>query len=319
VIDAERRRGPALAGVAILLIAGALALSVDVPRAGYGIKSDEATYIAAALSAAYDGDLSFGRGDLERFAGLYHSGPEGIFLKRGKLLKIRVRGGFPFIRMIKQSDPDTSRLYFGKAVLYPIVAAPFVRLLGLNGMLLFHVLLLAIVAAAGYLFLAAQSPPASAAIFTAAFLGACVLPVYGVFLMPEIFNFALVFVAYFLWLYKEVQPQSRLARPWTDVAAAVLLGLGTYSKPIPIGVLVAPLVALPLVRRQLLRAAILGAIAVLVAAACFGLNAANSGEFNYQGGDRKTFYGSFPFDAPEATWERRGGAVQTNGEEAQRC
>jgi hypothetical protein len=315
---AERHRGPALAGLAIFLIAGALALSVDVPRTGYGIKSDEATYIAAALSAAYDGDLSFTSGDLARFAGLYHSGPEGIFLKRGKLLKIRLRGGFPFLQLTKQNDPDTRRLYFGKAVLYPIVVAPFVRLFGLNGMLLFHVLLLAIVAAAGYLFLAAQSPPGSSAIFTAAFLGACVLPVYGVFLMPEIFNFALVFVAYFLWLYKEVRPDSRLARPWTDVAAAVLLGLGTYSKPIPIGVLVAPLVALPLVRRQLLRAVMLGAIAVLVAAACFGLNAVNSGEFNYQGGDRKTFYGSFPFDAPDATWERRGGAVQTNGEEAQK-
>jgi hypothetical protein len=313
-----RHRGPAIAGLTIFLIAGALAMSVDVPRAGYGIKSDEATYVAAALSAAYDGDLSFTRGDLERFAGLYHSGPEGIFLKRGKLLKIRLRGGFPFVRVTKQNDPDTSRLYFGKAVLYPIVAAPFLRLLGLNGILLFHVLLLAIVAAAGYLFLAAQSPPAASAVFTAAFLGACVLPVYGVFLMPEIFNFALVFVAYFLWLYKEVQPQSRLAQPWTDVAAAVLLGLATYSKPIPIGVLVAPLVALPFVRRQFARAVMLGAIAVFVAAICFGLNAANSGEFNYQGGDRKTFYSSFPFDTPDATWERRGGAVQTNGEEAQK-
>ena len=80
-------------------------------------------------------------------------------------------------------------------MLYPIVAAPFVWAFGLNGMLLFHVLLLAIVAVAGYLFLAAQSPPGPAALLTAAFLGACVLPVYGVFLMPEVFNFALVFVA----------------------------------------------------------------------------------------------------------------------------
>jgi len=316
--SAGRHRGPALAGLAIFLIAGALALSVDVPRAGYGIKSDEATYVAAALSAAYDRDLSFTRHDLERFAGFYHSGPEGIFLKRGKLLKIRGRGEFPFVRITKQSDPDTSRLYFGKAVLYPIVAAPFLWLFGLNGMLLFHVLLLAMVAVAGYLFLAAQSTPVSAALLTGAFLAACVLPVYGVFLMPEIFNFALVFIAYFLWLYKEVRPESPLAQPWTDVAAAVLLGLGTYSKPLPIGVLVAPLVLLPLVRRRVVRAVALGAIAVVVAAAFFGLNAVNSGEFNYQGGDRKTFIGAFPFDAPDVTWERRGGAVQTNGEEAQK-
>ena len=61
------------------------------------------------------------------------------------------------------------------------------------------------------------------ATLTAAFLGASVLPVYGVFLMPEIFNFAIVFVAYFLWLYKEVAPESRLCKRWTDFAAAAVL------------------------------------------------------------------------------------------------
>ena len=39
-----------------------LARSVDVPRTGYGIKSDEATYVAMALSVAYDGDLPMSGG-----------------------------------------------------------------------------------------------------------------------------------------------------------------------------------------------------------------------------------------------------------------
>ncbi len=95
-----------------------------------------------------------------------------------------------------------------------------------------------------YAFLAAQSPPASAAAFVTAFFGASVLPVYGVFLMPEIFNFTLVFVAYFLWLYKEVAPGRWLDGRWSDLAAAVLLGIATYSKPIPTQLLVAPLVIL---------------------------------------------------------------------------
>ena len=51
--------GPAaVLGLVLFVVAGALALSIDVPRTTYGIKSDEATYVAAALSAAYDGDLS---------------------------------------------------------------------------------------------------------------------------------------------------------------------------------------------------------------------------------------------------------------------
>lgn len=308
----SRHLGPAALGFVLFVVAGALALSVDVPRTGYGIKSDEATYIAAALSAAYDGDLQYERRDLERFAGLYHSGPEGIFLKRGKVMRVRVRASFPFVHIAKRADPDTNRLYFGKSLAYSVAAAPFVRFFGLNGLLLFHVVLLAACGAAAYVFLAAQSPPASAAVFATAFLGATVLPVYGVFLMPEIFNVTLVLLAYFFWLYKEVAPASRFNRGWTDVVAVVLLGIATYSKPIPTPVLVAPIVILAWTRRQWLRGFNLGAAAVLVAALCFTMNAVVSGEFNYQGGDRKYFTGRFPFDSAEDIWQARRGAVTTD-------
>lgn len=306
-----------MCGAVLFAIGVALALSVDVPRTGYGIKSDEATYVAATLSAAFDGDLSFERRDLERFSGLYHSGPDGIFLKRGKVLRIRSSRTFPFVETVKRQDPDPNRLYFGKAIVYPMVAAPFVRLFGLNGFLLLHVVLLAAAGVAAYTFLAARASPASALTFTTAFFGASLLPVYGVFLMPEIFNFTLVMLAYFFWLYKEVAPASRLAGRWTDVAAAVLLGICTYSKPLPTAVLVAPLVLLAWMRRRWVDGFAIGTVAVAVAAAFFVLNAAISGEFNYQGGDRKTFYGRFPFDTPDATWEQRGGTVMTDGGTAQ--
>lgn len=299
-------------GFVLFVLLGAAALSVDVPRVGYGIKSDEATYVAAALSAAYDGDLAFQQRDLERFSGLYHSGPDGIFLKRGKLRSVGVQSSLPFVTLERRDDPDQTRLYFGKSLAYAIFAAPFVRVLGLNGLFAFHVLLLAMTAAAAYLFLAAQSSSTSAAAFVSAFLGASVLPVYGVFLMPEIFNVTLVTLAYFLWLYKEVAPGSRLNRRWTDVAAAVLLGICTYSKPLPTAVLVAPLVLLPWLRRDWRRGVVSGVVAVGVCAGFFVLNAAVSGEFNYQGGDRKIFYGRFPFDTPEFVWEQRGGQVTTD-------
>ena len=66
---------------------------------------------------------------------------------------------------------------------------------------------------------------------------ASVVPVYFVWLMPEVFNFSLVFLAYFCWLYKEValaeQASPRMQWLFTgrsDVAAAVLLGIATFSK-----------------------------------------------------------------------------------------
>ena len=39
---------------------------------------------------------------------------------------------FPFVHVQQRQDPDTTRLYFGKAFVYPLVVAPFVRLFGLN-------------------------------------------------------------------------------------------------------------------------------------------------------------------------------------------
>src|SRR5437016_296284 len=73
--------------IVILLLS--VAATVDVVRTTYGLKGDEATYVSMALSVAYDGDLRYERKDLERFWGMYRTGPEGIFLKRGKAWRLR--------------------------------------------------------------------------------------------------------------------------------------------------------------------------------------------------------------------------------------
>jgi hypothetical protein len=49
----------------------------------------------------------------------------------------------------------------------------------------------------------------------------------------------------------------------------------------------------------------------------FAANAIGTGELNYQGGDRKTFYGSFPFDSAEDVWNRQGREMSTNDSDAQ--
>jgi hypothetical protein len=313
-----RHRGAASAGLVLFVIAAAWALTSDPVHTGPGIagdiKGDDAVYVAAALSAAFDGNLSFERRDLERFEGLYHRGPEGIFLKRGKTLRLRAGGAFPFVHVEKNPDPRIDRLYFGKALIYPVVAAPFVRVFGLNGLLLLNVVLIAIAACCAYLFLAARSSPAAAALFTTAFFFATAMPVYLVFWMPEILNVALVTVAYFLWTYREVAPNRRLGGAWPQLAAAALLGLATYSKPFPNGLMVAPLVLAAWWRREWTRGIVLGAVAVAVAALSFAFNAAVTGEFNYQGGDRQTFYGSFPFDGSGDVWNRQARQVVTEGD-----
>ena len=301
-------------GAVLVIVALAAALSVDVVKTGFGLKGDEATYVSMALSLAYDHDLTYERRDLDRFYGLYRSGPDGIFLKKGKQLRIRVDARPPFAHPIKTPDKQADRLYFAKALLYPIVAAPFVRLLGLNGFLVLHVLLLFGVCVCGYTFLAARSKPAPALIFTLAFVGATCVPVYAVFLAPEILHFSLIFLAYFLWLYKEVAADAPgwLRGRGSDIAAAILLGAATYSKPNH-ALLVAPLVIWFWWRRRWFDGFLVGAVSVAVACAFFGLTAVNAGEFNYQGGDRKTFYTAFPFDgSKDSVWDRKGTAMSTN-------
>jgi hypothetical protein len=319
------RTAARVVGAVLLVVALAAAVSVDIVKTGYGVKSDEATYVMMALSVAYDHDLTYERRDLERFAGLYHGGPSGVFLKSGKQLRLRMDGRPPFLHLVRTPERRSDRLYYGKAFIYSVFAAPFVRLLGLNGLLVFNVLLVAAACACGYVLLAQRARPGPALIYTLAFVGATCVPVYVVFLTPEVFHFALVFVAYFLWLYKEragASPSRFLTRPATDFFAAALLGIATYSKPTH-ALLVAPIVLWLWWRRKLARGVSTGVVCVATAAALFGANALITGEFNFQGGDRKYFVSSpraepqFPLDAfGMAAWYQHGVGMSTNDSDA---
>ena len=295
--------GRLLAAV-LLCLYGGLALTVDFPRAALGIQSDEATYYMMGHSLAEDGDLTYRRGDLVRVWREFPSGPTGVFLKKGRDV---VEGGLmarpPFVWTRTQPDPDAGRLFYGKSFIYPLAAAPLVRLFGTNGFLVLHALLLTLVVWCGFLFLHTRMPAAPAALLAGGFVMATVVPVYFVWITPELFNFALGFLAYFCWLYKEVAPPAghRRAR-WlfgasSDIAAAALLGVATFSKPTN-ALLFVPIGLWLLWRRQWLRGVAAGLVFLVSAAGLFAVNMAISGEWNYQGGERNTFYWEFPFQTP---------------------
>ena len=300
----------------VFIVGSIAALSVDVPRTGFGIKGDEATYVAMALSLAHDGDLAWEAHDHERFYQIYGMGPEGIFLKRGAVATYHFDASFPFIRRETRKDDDPDRLYFGKAFVASLAAAPFVRLAGLNGFLLFHVVLGAGMLWVGSRFLAARSPGGLSTGYTVAFFGASIVPLYTIWLTSEAFMVATVFFAYFLWFYKEVvvdsdkRPGRFLFGAGSDVAAAVLLGLATFAKG-PNVFLVLPPLVWALYRRQLRSFVLVGGMTAAVAVSGFATNAAITGEFNHQSGlERRTFYGGttngFPFEPPDVPFEEKG-------------
>ena len=103
---------------------------------------------------------------------------------------------------------------------------------------------------------------------------------------------------------------------WTTIVAAILLGVATYSKP-PNAALIVPLVLLPWWRRQWASGLLVAAVFALTTGALFGANLAVTGEFNYQGGYRKTFYGSFPFDSGKDVWNGNQSLVATNDSDSE--
>jgi hypothetical protein len=292
------RPGLVLAAI-FLCLYGTLALVVNLPKATYGFKSDEATYYMMGLSLAYDGDLAYRKDDLVRVWREFPSGPTGVFLKRGQTL----RGA---------ADPDQGRYFYGKSFIYPLFAAPLVRLFGSNGFLLLNALSLSLALVCAYLFLHARSGPWPSAILAAGFVMASVVPVYLVQMMPETFNFSLAVLGYFCWLYKEVAVPGRSPRgtAWlfdgrSDVAAAVLLGLATFSKVTNVFLFAAPLLwwifrlttfakATAVTKARKILPPVF--VFVLVAGGLFAVNMAITGSWNYQGGGGRTsYYFEYPF------------------------
>jgi hypothetical protein len=293
----------------VLIVAAALGgRLIDARRLAGDIKGDESTYIAMAFSLARDGDLRYEARDYQRFVGLYGHGPSGIFLKRRYALGLHG----------KTPVPSTDSLAFGKALAYPMAAAPFVVLGGLGGLLVFNWVLLGLCLYCAARFCGALVGRGAGWFVAAVFLGASVVPVYAAWLTSETFNFSVILIAYFLWLYKRVVPaetRSWLMRPETTIAAALLIGVATFSKGTN-AALIGPIVLEALWSRRLVRSIGLVLAFVIAAAGLFGLNALITGEANYQGAadgvSRRYFVEHYPFDEAGTQFDERGSAMITN-------
>jgi hypothetical protein len=300
--------GPGIVlAVLVFIVYGGLALTVDFPRAIIGIHADDATYYMLGHSLAEDGDITYRREDLMRVWKEFDSGPTGLFLKRGvDVLDAGLMLRPPFVWTRWQPDPDQTRFFYAKSFIYPLFAAPFVRIFGTNGFLMLHAVLLALVVWCGFLFLRARMPAGIAALLSGAFVMVTIVPVYFVWISPEVFNFSLIFLAYFCWLYKEVATPAHVSRrmQWlmtgrSDIVAAILLGVMTFSKP-PNALLFVPIGLWLLWHRRIGRLVVASAAFLSVAIGLFAINMAVSGEWNYQGGARKTFAFEFPFQTPQS-------------------
>ena len=293
------------ARVVLALVVGALAgiaLSTDLPRASKGqFWGDGATYHSMAWSLAEDLDLRYEAKDVFRVRREFSAGPQGIFLKRASGgLTLDPKGGFPWLRRVPAAE---KRIYFAKSFAYPAAAAPLVRAFGTRGLLLTNALFLSLALVLGYAELRRGAGPAAALGATLVLYLATVAPIYLLWPSPELFNLGIIAAGLAAWR------RDRL------LLAALLIGLATYSKPSNL-LLGIPLVLSPLVGdrgwRGLRASFVRGATLGLVVVGFYGLNAVVTGEVNYQGGERKTFYDKFPFEAYGVTFGNSGIWMRTN-------
>ena len=288
-------------------------LALDLPRAARGeVWGDGATYHAMAWSLALDFDLRFEERDLERIRREYPSGPQGAVPEAGERRPDDRRPG----RLPVAAAGAARR---GPAVLREGLRAP----------------------ARGRAARGASSGRAGSRSRTACCSrrrsGSAFAILRGRGLTPAASlaatrglpaahdRAALPRVAD----ARGLRPGARAGglAAWAaglPLVSAVLFGVAGYVKP-PNLLMAAPLGLDPLLPRagraldrprasaaaavETLRR---GAVLALAAGSLYALNAAFTGELNYQGGERKTFYGRFPFDATGASFDDAGIWMTTN-------
>ncbi|MGB7295795.1 MAG: hypothetical protein WBC70_09435 [Candidatus Aminicenantales bacterium] len=258
--------------------------------------ADQAVYYALTQSIAYDLDLEYTKKDLIRYYHDFNAGPQGIFLKKAR----------------------NDKIFYAKSWAYSLFAAPFVRVFGYNGIFVFHSVLLLIVMLLGYAYFSLANSPLTSISYLLTFLFGSVAGVYYLWISPDFFNFCLVFIIYFLWIYKikhreapALAPgtsRSFLLSPGTDYLAACLVGLAVFSKP-PNIVLMGPLVLFALFEKKFFKALVLSIVFILTIGLLFGTNSLLTSDWNYQGGERKTFVNKFPLEKADATFDSLGSTM----------
>ena len=263
----------------------------------------EVTYLMAAASLAWDGDLSYDREDYDRYVRTWEREPEAVALT---------------------TTAGSSKIGFGRPPVYAVVAAPFVRLSPRWGPAVLNWLLLAFAAAASALLLERSVGP-----WAPAWIALCVAGTTAFTLLPlpspELFRLAVSALAWALVVQvmpsprrtagraagsrRPIETTGRTVLRWSLVgcllALAVMASVDGFSLLPALGA--AAWLSLLQPRRRLAAVA-LSAASVLTFAVLFGAAAlarGGAGPVEHEVFDRATGFPAVDFEAEE--WRRTGG------------
>ncbi|MCP5110630.1 MAG: hypothetical protein GY953_07325, partial [bacterium] len=145
----------------------------------------------------------------------------------------RVFEQFPFVpvsNLIVMTVDGWETVAYGKPYIYSLCAAPFARLFGANGVLLFNALLFLGMIVLGARYLARANESGLAMLFSAAFFGLSLASVYLFWLQPEIFGMAAVTASLYL-SFVPPAPGARFGRLGRALLAGATLALVVFHKP----------------------------------------------------------------------------------------
>ena len=247
--------------------------ATDLPKAKKGgFFSDESTYFSILQSLAFDGDLEYTRADIVRIREMFWVGPMGVFLKKNQ----------------------DGRLFYAKSFIYPLAMAPFFRLFGTHGILLANGLMIFFVLLMGFLLLRQHHAPEKSFFLTLIYLFASVAFIYIWWITADLFNFFVNFAALFFFFYQFKKPA------WNSLAG-FFFAVAVFSKPnnlLHIGILF----LLLLYRKDWKKFIGMALVCLLVLGGLLYFSYIQTGTINYMGGERRSFYGNFPFERPDFTF-----------------
>jgi len=252
---------------------------VDFPqRQWHGFFSDEAAYYSIIQSIAHDFDVEYTEKDIYRIKKDFGI-PQGIFLKKGK----------------------DGKIYFSKSFIYPLCASMFYKFFNVNGIFIFHSLLLLLILYFGYLLGKKYYKQNTAIVYILLFVFGSIACVYFFWITADFFNFSVVFLSYLIFFYYKEKNSL-----YPIITSSFLLGVAAFSKP-PNLFLVLPLLYIIVFRKKSFKKFVVFSLFfILPVLLLFGSYYLSTGDWNYMGGERKSFYNRFPLEQKNYTFENIG-------------
>ena len=250
-------------------------LSTDIPtRQRGGFFSDESSYFSITQSIAHDLDIRYTREDITRIKGQFRTGPAAVYLKKSK----------------------DGKLTFAKFFAYPLFAAPFYRVFGSHGFLLFNGIMILLVLLMGFRLLSRFHTEKQSFFFTLMFVFATAIPVYIWWMTADLFNFFIMFTGLFFFFY----PFKK--KGWAYLSP-VFFSVAVFSKPtviLPVAIIFLTI----LLKKEWKKFILFAIIAAVICSGFLAFYYFETGEINPMGGERRSFHSKFPYEKPEYTFEK---------------